>query len=178
MLLAILIIIVVGTFGVVICSFIGTIEKYVWPDNQLTSLLPIPLSSYGYLEISDEKEILIEIYRVSEKDFEEYTRNCASHSFDLYTVVNEKYFSAYDWKGNVVEINYDKKHRMMVLHAYESDEASILQGLEYYELNYYAYYSYDANTKGYYADYSDVIEKYTEPCKTTIAELKTDFPFE
>lgn len=66
----------------------------------------------------------------------------------------------------------------MCLHAYESKEVSILEGIEYYELNYYAYYNYDANTKDYYADYYDVTEKYVVPQKTTIFELKKDFPFE
>ena len=43
-----------------------------WPEGNMAALIPRPNSRYGSIEINDEKELLLDIYKVNKADFDEY----------------------------------------------------------------------------------------------------------
>lgn len=153
-------------------------HKYTWPETEAASLLPEPKSKKGWIEISNEDELLMEVYKTSKKDFLDYCIRCRSCSFDLYTVSEDDYRSAYDWKGNYLEVAYDYKNKMMRVHMYESEEHKLLKGIEHLEFGYTTEYKWSEEYQRYYTEYDEAISKYLTPQKTTVGELKKDFPLE
>ena len=59
----------------------------------------------------------------------------------------------------------------------QSDEFEIIQGVEHYEFEFYSYDKREENSNGF-RNYDSVIKKYLTPIKTTVKDLKMDFPFE
>ena len=150
-------------------------ETFIWPETDIASLLPVPQSNNGHIEINNENELLVEIYNATQDDFHEYLLR-SNIRFDKYEKRNEIYYSAYDEEGNILELDYYSANQKMKIHVYESREAQILQGIEHYELEYYSCYA--SETMRGMKNYDRVLKKYLTPAKTTVGELKKDFPFD
>ncbi len=147
---------------------------FEWPDSKMASLIPKPSSNCGYIEINSENELLVEIYKATQDDFHEYLLR-SNIRFDKYEKRNEIYYSAYDEEGNILELDYYSADQMMKIHVYESREAKMLQGIEHYELEYYSCYA--SETMSGMKNYDRALNKYLIPVRTTVEELKKDFPF-
>ena len=148
--------------------------QFNWPDSKMASLIPKPSSNCGHIEINGENELLVEIYNATQDDFHEYLLR-SNIRFDKYEKRNEIYYSAYDEEGNILELDYYSADQMMKIHVYESREAKMLQGIEHYELEYYSCYA--SETMSGMKNYDRALDKYLIPVRTTVEELKKDFPF-
>lgn len=155
-------------------KYINRNRRLEWPDSKMASLIPKPSSNCGHIEINGENELLVEIYNATQDDFHEYLLR-SNIRFDKYEKGNEIYYSAYDEEGNILELDYYSADQMMKIHVYESREAKMLQGIEHYELEYYSCYARE--TMSGMKNYDRALDKYLIPVRTTVEELKKDFPF-
>ena len=168
--------------GILLCLVVIPLVKRIvirntsfeWPDSGMATFIPKPVSNNGRITINNDNEFIVEVYKVKKTDFDHYTSS--SKRFDWFKKSSDIYYSAYDSEGNILEVDYFSADRMMRIHVYESREAQILQGVEHYELEYDSYS--DNLDLPEHRNYDPVIDKYTTPVKTTIYELKKDFPFD
>ena len=150
-------------------------NRLKWPDSKMATMIPKPSSNSGHIEVNSENELLVEINNVTQDDFDGYLLS-SNNRFNKYEKRNEIYYSAYDSEGNILELDYYSANQKMKIHVYESREAQILQGIEHYELEYYSCYA--SETMRGMKNYDRVLKKYLTPVKTTVGELKKDFPFD
>ena len=151
---------------------------FEWPDTKMSSLLPVPPSDNGWIGHNSERALSVDIYNTSKEDLYEYINACRfkTHGFNLYEVSGSNSWKAYDRAGNILEISYYENEKIMHIHVYEPDEVRILDGINHYELEYYSCYAGES-MKGV-KNYDKVLDKYLSPVRTTIGDLKKDFPFE
>ena len=67
---------------------------------------------------------------------------------------------------------------MMRVHMCESEEHKLLKGIEHLEFGYSTEYIWSEEYQRYITEYDDAVSKYLTPVKTTVGELKKDFPLE
>jgi hypothetical protein len=58
-------------------------EKYIWPESNLTDLIPKPNSEYGKIRRHDSLWLALSVGKVSEKDYNEYVEECINRGFVL-----------------------------------------------------------------------------------------------
>ncbi len=67
--------------------FIGVVHRsydmYVWPNNNLSAMLPKPQSDYGKIERDAEDEFRMMISKIKENDYDAYVEECKQKGFSL-----------------------------------------------------------------------------------------------
>ncbi len=93
--------------------FIGVLhrsyDKYVWPQNNLTAMLPKPKSEYGGIETDIADQFIINIGKVKDDDYNTYVEECMESGFSLRIERSEyeyRTFKAYDESGAELELRF------------------------------------------------------------------------
>lgn len=92
--------------------------EYRWPDNELASMLPIPDSKYGKVNIESEDILQIDIYDISNEQFEDYIDECKKNGFIVdYSKFNNYYF-ANNEEGYSLDLSYNDKDKELGISIY------------------------------------------------------------
>jgi hypothetical protein len=86
-------------------------DKYIWPENNLTALLPKPNSEYGEVKRFGSLRFELSVGRVSENDYNAYIEECISRGFVLkderrFDESTYSYYRAFNESGVRLELNY------------------------------------------------------------------------
>lgn len=100
-------------------------DTYVWPNNNLSAMLPKPQSDYGEIKRDVADEFSMMIGRVKEKDYNAYVEECIEKGFSLRTYRTESSYNAYNESGAELKVVYFS-------HLKEMD-ISIVAYKDYYE---------------------------------------------
>lgn len=87
--------------------------KYTWPENALTSQLPRPESEYGKINSEREDYFAIDIYKVSEEDFNHYIDSCKESGFTVDYQRLDDHYSADNDDGYSLTLGYDAEEKIM-----------------------------------------------------------------
>lgn len=115
----ILIIVAVSVFlsCVVMFSSYKTKEDYnvvlKLPTTGMIEKIPKMEYQYGRIISDSSNDINIDIYKVSQSNFDEYVKKCKDSGFDVNYFKNEKLFKAKDKNGYNLKITYDKNKEKM-----------------------------------------------------------------
>ncbi len=113
--------------------FIGVLhrsyDKYVWPQNNLTAMLPKPKSEYGEIVKDIADQLIIKVGKVKDDDYNSYVEECIASGFSLRIERSEyeyRSFKAYDESGAELELIFFPHLNEM--------QISIMSFKEFYEL--------------------------------------------
>lgn len=93
-----------------------TTAKYDWPQNKFTAVIPKPGSEYGQIQYEYTDSFSIDIYKVSESEFDSYTNSCREKGFDNDLTRTSSFFSAETDDGFSLMLYYFEKEDKMSLH--------------------------------------------------------------
>jgi len=82
-------------------------KENVWPDSELSKLLPKPNSNKGYLEWEDEDGFLYYAADMSEEDFEDYVNSLKKMGFKEDYSKDDDYYYADNKKGYHISVNLE-----------------------------------------------------------------------
>lgn len=82
-------------------------KKNVWPDSELSNLLPEPKSNKGHLEWEDEDSFLYYAADTSEEDFEDYVSALKKMGFKEDYNKDDDYYYADNKKGYHISVNLE-----------------------------------------------------------------------
>lgn len=88
--------------------------KFIWPDSEIASLLPIPKSDYGKLSSSSDTCIIVYIGNTSVDEFNDYVFACMEKGFDNDVSRNEHHFHADNDDGYHVVVEYRGYNTMFI----------------------------------------------------------------
>ncbi|TCL61155.1 hypothetical protein EDD76_101252 [Kineothrix alysoides] len=100
-------------------------DTYVWPDNNLSAMLPKPQSNYGEIKRDTADEFNMMIGRVKEKDYNAYVEECIEKGFSLNNFRTESSYIAYNESGAELNISLSPRLKEM--------DISIAAHKEFYE---------------------------------------------
>ena len=94
-------------------------SEYRWPDNELAMMISQPESKLGKVQLESEESFMIDIYKVSYNQYEDYVVDCKGKGFtvdysktdNLFTAENEDGFSlmvAYSEEDEMMDITLDR----------------------------------------------------------------------
>lgn len=96
-------------------------QEYRWPDSVLAKMIPQPKSVYGKILYESEERFSIDIYAVTETQFEEYIDECKNSGFTVdYTRFDDSY-SADNTDGFSLRLNYNKEAEQMDIYLNAPD---------------------------------------------------------
>lgn len=116
-----LIIIIFGVYNTISRKLEEKEEKtseYRWPDSELANMIPQPDSPYGRISSESERSFLIDIYDVSEKQFEDYVDQCKEYGFSVDYSKMTNYYSANNEAGYSLRISYYDEDKEMGISLY------------------------------------------------------------
>ncbi len=106
--------------------FIGvehqSFDRYVWQQNNLTTMLPKPKSEYGEIKRDAADEFVMLVGRVKESDFNTYVEACIEKGFNLKTDRNEGMFNAYNQSGASLKVAFTFRLSEMEITLTASEE--------------------------------------------------------
>ena len=86
-----------------------TTDRYVefeWPSIGLSQYLPNPPTSYGKIYTDDASRFNIEIYQVSQDEFENYVKHCKEKGFTVNITKTDSVFYSYHTERYKLDIFY------------------------------------------------------------------------
>lgn len=89
-------------------------NKFVWPDSQIASLLPVPKSDYGNLSSSRENCLIVYIGNTTIEDYKEYVYACMEKGFDNNMSQTESHYHADNDDGFGVMVEYRGYNTMFI----------------------------------------------------------------
>ncbi|TCL61156.1 DNA-directed RNA polymerase subunit RPC12/RpoP [Kineothrix alysoides] len=112
--------------------FIGVVHRsydmYVWPNNNLSAMLPKPQSDYGEIESDTVDKFCMMISKVKENEYDDYVEECIEKGFSLKasrTEYEHIEYNAYNESGAELTIRFFPHLKEM--------EISIVGYEEFYE---------------------------------------------
>lgn len=124
-----LIVIGVIVLLIVIASLAGKITRnndkkvtYKWPSYGIAALLPEPAAKYGKIYSKSEDYFSIELYFVSQSDFENYVDACRESGFTVDYREFSSHYYADDKNGNSLTISFDNKDAEMSISLSAANE--------------------------------------------------------
>ncbi len=81
-------------------------NKFVWPDSPIASLLPVPKSDYGNISSSSETCIIVYIGNTTVDDYKEYIYACMEKGFDNNISQTEFHYHADNDDGFGIVVEY------------------------------------------------------------------------
>ncbi len=100
-------------------------DRYVWPNNNLSSLLPKPQSDYGEIRRDAADEFEIRIGKTKKKEYNAYVEECVGKGFSLKATRYDSSYIAYSESGAELQIRYSPRLKEM--------DISIAAQQEFYE---------------------------------------------
>lgn len=92
-------------------------EEYKWPDSDIGRMIPLPDSSYGKVSYESEDSFWIDIYDISDEQFENYIDECKNCGFTVDYNKFDGYYSAEDKKGYSLSLTYNKETLSISMNA-------------------------------------------------------------
>jgi hypothetical protein len=99
--------------------------KFTWPTTGIATLLPEPDFKYGKVISESEDIFYIDIYFVSQDEFNDYVNECKENGFVVDYSGSDSRYSAEDENGNSLSLYYSQKNEEMSIQiaAYQEPEA-------------------------------------------------------
>lgn len=97
-------------------------NEYRWSDSELAGMIPEPESKYGRVSSESEQSFTIDVYQVSQDQFEDYVDACKECGF---TVDYSRYGSSYSAEneaGCSLSLHYDDNEKEMRISLYAPKE--------------------------------------------------------
>lgn len=102
-------------------------EEYKWPDSDIGRMIPQPDSSYGKVSYESEDSFWIDIYDISDEQFENYIDECKNCGFTVDYNKFDGYYSAKDEKGYTLSLTYSKEKETLSISMNAPTEEAELQ---------------------------------------------------
>lgn len=99
-----------GAFEIDTTDYNATFD---WQTNDLFSYLPEPQTNYGRIERESEKQIIIDLYQISQEDFDSYVKACRNSGFSYEVTKTDSVFYAENADGYDLDISYDNSTKVM-----------------------------------------------------------------
>lgn len=96
--------------------------KYTWPSIGIATMIPAPDAKYGKIMSESEDRFRIDIYFISQKEYNEYVDLCKEKGFTVDYYGSDSYYSATDGDGNDLSIWYDNKNEEMSISINKKDD--------------------------------------------------------
>lgn len=77
-----------------------------WPKSDIAKLLPVPKSTYAYIESESPTNFVIFVGETTKEDFREYAEACYEAGFKKDYSKYDTSFSGYDEEGNYLDLQY------------------------------------------------------------------------
>lgn len=87
--------------------------EYRWPTSETVSLIPQPQSKYGKINSERKDYFSIDIYDMTNEQFEDYIDECKERGFTVDYTRLDGYYSAEDAEGFELRVYYDQKEKEM-----------------------------------------------------------------
>ncbi len=83
-------------------------EEYKWPDSELGRMIPQPDSPYGKVSFENEDGFWIDVYNISDEQFENYIEECKDCGFTVDYNKFDGFYSAEDVNGYSLSLTYNE----------------------------------------------------------------------
>lgn len=101
---------------------------YKWPSNGIAAVLPVPNAEYGRIYSESEDYFRIELYFISQSDFDIYIEECRESGFEVDYHKTDSYYFADDNYGNHLKISFeDNEMDISILAAEDIKEDSKIE---------------------------------------------------
>ncbi len=77
-----------------------------WPKSDIAKLLPVPKSTYAYIENESTTSFVVYVGETTKEDFREYAEACYEAGFKKDYRKDDKNYSGYDEEGNYLDLEY------------------------------------------------------------------------
>lgn len=84
------------------------IAEFQWPSTEIGNLLPVPESNKGEISRSDEEQLRITVYNLSEDQCNAYIEACKENGFTIDSKIDSISYKAYNESGFYLELHYYK----------------------------------------------------------------------
>lgn len=81
-------------------------ETFDWPENGLSRIIPQPESDKGYIIVNYEDDFSLQVYDISQKDYEEYLEDCQNEGFTIDSYNGTINYNAYNEEGYYISLIY------------------------------------------------------------------------
>ena len=90
-------------------DFVGVddFKTIEWPDTKLANMLPKPESDFGRIDSESSNHLSVYIGKTSEKEYNEYVKNCMDSGFDVDYHKRDGRFSANNSEGYRLSVDLD-----------------------------------------------------------------------
>lgn len=111
----------------IICMVISNqnYEQIDWNSTVLGEYLPKPEKNYGKINYDREDVLSIEIPKITQQEFKNYTNKCIDEGYNLDIdngLGGNSYFKAFNDRGYNIEVRYSKKSMNIILKSPEKME--------------------------------------------------------
>ena len=97
-------------------------KDMIWPDTDLTGLIPTPASTKGNILIANDEALIAEVYHVSEQDFSDYKARCKEMGFIYDSNQDLNYFTGRTKEWYELILYYSKNEKEMSINFDIRDE--------------------------------------------------------
>lgn len=97
-------------------------NEYRWPDSELAAMIPKPDSPYGRINSDSADTFRIDIYKITEKQYEDYVDSCREEGFREDYNRTDGYYSADNETGYSLRISYADEEKEMEISLYAPDD--------------------------------------------------------
>lgn len=155
-----------------------------WSNIVLSDILPEPSSNLAKIHENSKKSLAIDIYKISNEQFERYINDCKAEGFSIEPEEFSDSYTAYSKTDYMLKIEYDESEGIMEITANEQEKLGALKWEECEMANLLPkpetemgkiIKNDDAELKVYLGETSlDDYEKYIEKCSNKGFELDTN----
>lgn len=103
--------------------------EYSWPKSGIATLLPEPESEYGDINSDSETFFSIDIYEVSQNEFNDYVERCKEEGFTVDYHGSSSSYQADDAEGNSLSLYYyeSREELSITIRAFEEAEQDLTE---------------------------------------------------
>lgn len=89
-------------------------EAFIWPDNTMSRMLPIPKSTTGEITQDNEKSFSVYVSDTSIEDFNAYVTACTDMGYVIDSVQSDESYSAQNNDGYQLSVSYQGNNIMSI----------------------------------------------------------------
>ena len=82
------------------------LSEIKWPKSEMVKLLPVPKSTYAYIESESNTGFVVFVGETTQSDFREYAEACYEAGFKKDYRKDDRNYSGYDEEGNYIDLEY------------------------------------------------------------------------
>lgn len=91
-------------------------NKFNWNDLVLSHVLPEPNSTFGEISVNSSKYLIIDIYKTTKQEFNEYVESCKTMGFVIEKESGNYSYNAYNKEGYKLSLWYYEDVKEMNIH--------------------------------------------------------------